>query len=1513
MPPEDDVLLAEEQPLPAEEEDHEDPKEDPTDYPTDRDKEGEESSGDYADDEEEDEDEEEHLAPANSVLPPAYHTTARMYIRAQTPIPFPLRAAMIWLRAKSSSTSHPLPPPIVLPHTKAFMFMMRATAPSTYILAPRSETPPSGTPPLLPIPLPTSSPPLLLPSTDYREDVPEVTLPPRKRLYISLGPRFEVGKCSFAHTARPTGGFRADYGFVGTMNAEIRHDLDREIELGQRMTDFVTTVRQDTDEIYRRLDDARDDRLLMSGQLNSLRKVRRSHARTTRLMESEAKASREALVQSMDASDMARSKTQMVALKSQQRPARDPAHPDVPEEAATTTTNTPVINAQLKALIDQGVTDALAARDTDRINSGTGSRRIERTTCECTYTDFFKCQPINFKEFALMCGRMFPEESDKIEKYVGGLLDMIHGSVMASKPKTMQDVVEFATELIDKKIRTFAERQTENKRKECPKLKNNNHGNQGGIGNAPVKVYVVGNAWTNPDSNVVTGTFLLKNRYASILFDTGADRSFISTAFSSQIDITPTILDYYYDVELADKRLVGLNTIIRGCTLNFLNHPFNIYLIPIELGSFDVISVDFLGLSPTRQVEFQSDLMPDAAPVARAPYRFALSEMKELSYQLQELSKKRLHKAKFLTLGSSDLVCQKEGWIVLNVHRLPRTKQANGYHQLRVREEDILKTAFRTRYGYYEFQVMPFGLTNTPAIFMDLMNRIAKLMTKFTQKGVKFDWGDKEEAAFQLIKQKLCGAPILALPEGYEDFVVYCDASHKGLGDVLMQREKRRYLYKTKCTMFTDHKSLQHILDQKELNMRQRHWLELLSDYECEIRYHQGKLNVVADALSHKEWIKPLRVRALVMTIGLNLPKQILEAQIEAQKLENFKKEDVGGMIRKDIPKERLEPLANETLCLNGRSSLPCYSDLRIVIMHESHKSKYSIYRGSNKMYQDMEKLYWWPNMKADIATYVRKCLTCAKVKVEHQRVDNTFHVSNLKKCYSDDPLVIPLDGLHIDDKLYFMEEPIEIMDREAKRLKPSRIPIVKVRWNSRRGHEFTWEHEDQFQKKLRCKSWNSSLRVGSGSFGCCILISILGYSRLVWEMFAFLECALIALIKVEGNGSESNCWVGTGSVSPKLFCSGLKVYYLPPASSVREDEYSTIARDLPCNVECRGDRCRAHMRKQQRLFILIAVDSDITQLKALINQGVADALTARDAARSQNSKDNHDSGTGVRRQAPPACECTYQDFISYDLILDVVAVVMVQVEEGKKKVHYHVGACKSRMVKCTTFGYSGDKLRLFVGNIIVVSSMPPIYSLPPFMVCGVFDRGLMEACLPPESCSFGRCTISARNITRYFQDMPFLAIQNPTEVVNYTRAVLEASNVDLCRLCLGGVTDGSSLGAIFNHFTGKFDLSPNMVSNQFVQDHFHMPSLVAYDSPELFESSSKSVHRKRTPLDDPRTSQVLPEATSKKVTASLELIIERRVQIDRPVLNAARNQTTNHTHRTNGERSSSVHTEGKS
>ncbi|GKB92343.1 putative reverse transcriptase domain-containing protein [Tanacetum coccineum] len=293
------------------------------------------------------------------------------------------------------------------------------------------------------------------------------------------------------------------------------------------------------------------------------------------------------------------------------------------------------------------------------------------------------------------------------------------------------------------------------------------------------------------------------------------------------------------------------------------------------------------------------------------------------------------------------------------------------------------------------------GLAGYYRRFIKDFLKIAKSLTELTQKNKKYIWGEDQESAFQLLKQKLCKAPILALPEGNDDFVVYCDASHQGLGAVLMQREKviayasrqlkpneenytthdlefravvfaikiwRHYLYGTKCTVFTDHKSLQHILNKKELNMRQRRWLELLADYDCEIRYHPGKANVVADALSRKERIKPLRVRSLVMTIHPNLPSQILKAQTEALKEENIKAENLRGMDK------AFEIRPDGTRCIKNRSWLPLFGNLRDLIMHESHKSKYSIHPGSDKMYQDLKKLYWWPNMKAIIAEYGFTC-----------------------------------------------------------------------------------------------------------------------------------------------------------------------------------------------------------------------------------------------------------------------------------------------------------------------------------------------------------------------------------------------------------------------------------------------------------------------------------------------------------------------------------------------------------
>ncbi|GJX66868.1 putative reverse transcriptase domain-containing protein [Tanacetum coccineum] len=699
--------------------------------------------------------------------------------------------------------------------------------------------------------------------------------------------------------------------------------------------------------------------------------------------------------------------------------------------APETTNTTSVTNAQIQAMINQGVTAALAARDANRStndddshNSGMVVRKTERAAHE--FENQVKFATCTLHSVALtwwnthvkIVGHDDAYESDKIEKYVGGLPDMIHGSVVASKPKTMQDVVEIATELMDKKIRTFVERQTESKGRFEGQLKETLR--------------------TNNNNNRTRGRTL-----AGLIL---ADRSFVSIAFSSHIDITPTALNYYYDAELADGRIIRLNTILRGCTLNILNHPFNIDLMPVELGSFDDIIgmdwLDLLGLPLTRQVEFQIDLIPGAAPVARAPYRLAPFEMKELSEQLKELSDKgfiRPSSSPWELRSCSSRRRTDSSRVECLLKDRPKNKQEHEEH-LKLILELLKKEELYAKFSKCEFWIpkvqflgyvidsegihvdpakiesikdwaspkLPteichfLGLAGYYRRFIEGFLKIAKPMTKLTQKKVKFVWGDKQEAAFQLLKQRLCSAPILALPEGSEDFITYCDASIKGLGDVLMQKEKviayasrqpkiheknftthdlelgavvfalkiwRHYLYGTKCTVFTDHKSLQHILYQKELNMRQRRWLELLRERD-----------------------QPLRVRALVMTIGLDLPKQILNAQTKARKPENIKNEDIGGMLVENaknpevIRTGKLEPHADGTLCLNGRSWLPCYGDLQTVIMHESHKSKYSIHPCSDKMYQDMKKLYWWPNMKANIATYVSKCLTCAKVKAEHQR-----------------------------------------------------------------------------------------------------------------------------------------------------------------------------------------------------------------------------------------------------------------------------------------------------------------------------------------------------------------------------------------------------------------------------------------------------------------------------------------------------------------------------------------------
>ncbi|GJY93315.1 putative reverse transcriptase domain-containing protein [Tanacetum coccineum] len=420
--------------------------------------------------------------------------------------------------------------------------------------------------------------------------------------------------------------------------------------------------------------------------------------------------------------------------------------------------------------------------------------------------------------------------------------------------------------------------------------------------NAQGRAYMFRDRNARQDPNVVTGMFLLNQLLSRVLFDFGADKSFVSISLASKLNIPPITIDTFYNIEMVDGNLVSTNIVIHGATLTLLNQPFKIDLMPIKLDSFNVvIGLDWLskyhariiydekvihipingetliiqvfpqdlpGLPPVRQVEFQIDLISGTTHVARAPYRLAPSEMQELSNQLQELTDQGFIRSSTSPWGAPVLFVKKKDGsfrmcidyrelnklIVKNRYPLPmiddlfdqlqglsvysKIDLRSGYHQLRVRDEDIRKTAFRTRYKHYEFQVMPFGLTNASAVFMDLMNRVCKpYLDKFVIvfiDDILIYSRNKEEHANHLriilellkkeklyakfskcdfwirivqflghlidsqglhvdpakIEAKLCEAPILALPEGNDDFVVYCDASHQGLGAVLMQREK---------------------------------------------------------------------------------------------------------------------------------------------------------------------------------------------------------------------------------------------------------------------------------------------------------------------------------------------------------------------------------------------------------------------------------------------------------------------------------------------------------------------------------------------------------------------------------------------------------------------------------------------------------------------------------------------------------------------------------------------------
>nr|GEX87256.1 putative reverse transcriptase domain, ribonuclease H-like domain, aspartic peptidase domain protein [Tanacetum cinerariifolium] len=798
----------------------------------------------------------------------------------------------------------------------------------------------------------------LLPSTSRRTDIPEADTPPQKRACLTTpAPRFEIGESSTAGAARQPGPTESNLRRCrveqeGYWISDIWDEIVDKLKIAlttlegvnERVTELDTTVRQRTDEFKIRFEEAQDDRALLRARVNTLFRDRPDYHRTVMLMDREAMYAREACAFSMDRSSAIAAHVRTLETQPMSFQGTEGVigltRWIVKMESVFQISNC-IITCQVKFASFTLQGSALTWWNSHM-------RAVGHDTA---YVMPWAALKRTITKLALMCERMFPEEAEKVERKCSLMLNVKpsrRGNLIIPQGTTninsshLKGIMWHGFTLLGQETKSLMEESnlyvpsaiittmgpvprsvptverlaigpvTGHYKNDCPKLKNGNQGNRAGNGNAVARAYAVRTVGTNPNSNVVTGTFLLNNLYALVLVDTGVDRSFISTAFSSLIDIIPTMLDHGYDVELANEMggfdvIISMDWLVKYhvvivCDEKLVRVPFGDEILIFHgdernnghesrlniisctktqryfLKGFQdfpkVFPEDFPGIPPTRQVEFQIDLVPGAAPMTWAPYRLAPSEMKELSDQLKELADKGFIRPSSSPLGAPVLfVKKKDGSFrmcidcqelnrltVKNRYLFPRINDLfdqlqgssvyskidlrSGYHQLRVQEEDILKIAFRTRYGHYEFQVMPFGL-----------------------------------------------------------------------GMMLMQREK-------------------------------------VIDYGS----------------------------------------QQLKAQTEAMKPENLKSEDMGGMLvenSKDSEKpkkEKLEPRVDGTLCLNNKSWLLCYGELRTLIMHESHKSKYSAHPNSDKMYQDMKLLYWWPNMKADIATYINKCLTCLKVKAKHQK-----------------------------------------------------------------------------------------------------------------------------------------------------------------------------------------------------------------------------------------------------------------------------------------------------------------------------------------------------------------------------------------------------------------------------------------------------------------------------------------------------------------------------------------------
>nr|GEV98619.1 transposon Ty3-G Gag-Pol polyprotein [Tanacetum cinerariifolium] len=931
---------------------------------------------------------------------------------------------------------------------------------------------------------------LMLPSTTRRSEVPEDDMPPRKILCFATPiTRFEVGESLAAAAARPP---RDLYSFVDTIETEASitrrhartlHNTERRmmivVELVNLRVSYEAHTRQRYgEEFHSHLRDAQRNRADIRDEIVALRD-RGTLFEDAYIELHEDLLRFEASHESLEAHN--RSLVARIMTIETRMTEMEGTYNNMTPEA-------------VQVMIDQAM-QRNSTNSNGSHSSGGGPIRPVQSVRTCFYSDFMKCQPLNFRgtegvvglshwfekmesvfhisgcavdnqvkfttctmldaaltwwnghvrtlgkikkleiklwnlkvrgnnvaaytqcfqELALMCTKFLADEIEKVDKYISRLPDNIHGNVMSARPKNLDEAIELANDLMYQKLCTYAER-----------------------------------AYTAGPSE--------------------------KKAYTRNLPLC-TKCNYHHTGKCAPKcnncKKYGHAT--RDCRVNVNNNNNNNRVQNTstcfkcgEPGHFKKNCQKLKnngnanrngGARRKAYVLGGGDSNPKSNTViAWAPYRLAPSEMKELADQLQELSDKGFIRPSSSPWGASVLfVKKKDGsfWMCIDYHELNKLAVKNRYPLPRI--DDLFNQLQGSSKGIHvdpakiesikdwaspktPTEICQFlGLAGYYRRFIEGFSKIAKAMTKLTQKNLKFDWGEKEEAAFQLIKQKLCSAPILVLFKGSENFIVYCDASHKGLGNVLMQNEK--------VIAYAS----------RQLKIHEKNYTT-----------HDRELEAVV-----KERSRPLRVQALVMTMGLNLPKKILEAQTEALKPENLNAEGVGGVgyralllkgsdharsahflpMRENDPMEKLMRLYMKDVVTRHGVPVSIISDhdevgdvqlTGLEIVHETTKkivqikSRIQAARDRQKSYADVKR----KPMDFQVGDRVMLKVSPWKGVVRFgKRVKlNPRYVGPFKRCLSDESLVIPLDELHIDDKLHFVEEPVEIMDREIKYLKRSRV-----------------------------------------------------------------------------------------------------------------------------------------------------------------------------------------------------------------------------------------------------------------------------------------------------------------------------------------------------------------------------------------------------------------------------------------------------------------------------------------